>query len=161
MAGDRPPTNPTGAPPDNLFWHINQRVEDVHEEAKAFRSRQLDFNAATEKQLLGHDLLLTQHKDSLNAGNARFASIEAKILPRWSAVLGVLMALGGAIWVAARYPDEQKFERLQGEVQLLREKQIDTGRDIKEIRAGVERLEQLENKIDAVLIRTAAPPPQP
>jgi hypothetical protein len=147
----RPPRLPSVPGHGDLpQWHIQDQLEAIRDDLRKFRDQQVDHNRETEKQLIEHAHELKQHKDSLNAGNAKFAGLEAKIMPRWSTIVVVIGAAATVIWAASRYPDPQKFEDLKAEVQQMKLDNVNARRDVEELKKSSVRVEE---KLDRVLSR--------
>ena len=139
------------------LWHLQERIEKLYTEVTLMRAAQAETNLKVDKKLVEHEFQHTQTKDSLNAGNARFSGMEAKIMPRWSTIAAVLAVAGTLIWTASRYPDQSKFEDLQKQFNSLQGEQIEGKRDVADLRKDNQRMEQkmdsIEGKLDRLLLQ--------
>jgi DNA-binding FrmR family transcriptional regulator len=126
-------------------------VENMRQEQSVLKERVIKMEGTVES-----------HSKSLNSGAETFTKIEQQIEavnkrvnPTWPALIAVAMTLGGIIWVAARYPDPQKFEALQNQVQQLQIKQVEVNADLAGIHKALDSIEsrntRIEQKLDDAL----------
>jgi hypothetical protein len=134
----RPSRMPSSLPHSELpVWHLQELVNGLLEEVSVLRTKQIEQ---------AHEL--RQHKESLNAGNAKFSALEAKIMPRWSTIVTVISALGAMIWVASRYPDPDAFSELNKKVQQMELAGVEQRLVVDEVKKTSVRVEE---KLDRLL----------
>lgn len=151
MVGDEPPApraeSRGGMPPGDPY-EFHNRLDRLHEEMKALRVAITERDHKVDKKFIEVDFELGQHKQSLNSGAQRFSAIEAKIMPKWGTIVGIVAAAFTLIWMASRYPDENKFSDLQKEVRTM---QIDQALVQKTLSDQGAALLRLEDKLDRAL----------
>lgn len=98
----------------------------------------------------------------LNNGASAFSEIEkqiedvnAKISPKWTSVGTVALIVMGWVWVAARYPGPEKFEKLQDQVQQMQLQQAEVNADLGGMHKSLDEIEKrnarIESKLDTLL----------
>ena len=110
---------------------LDERLDRLHTEAKAYRDQQTQVNTDMEKRMSRLEFHREDHAARLGAGAGAFAKLEAQIekvnakidWPWWktaATMSPVVLLFITWVWAAAHYPDDAKFGALQGQVQDLK-----------------------------------------
>jgi septal ring factor EnvC (AmiA/AmiB activator) len=128
-------------------------VETMRQEQSALKERVIKMEGAVE----GQNARLNSGAETFSKIEQQIDSVNKRINPTWPAIVAVVMTLGSVIWMAARYPDADKFEGLQNQVQQLQIKQVEVNADLAGIHKALDSIEakntRIEQKLDDALNR--------
>jgi hypothetical protein len=140
----------TPHPTVHLPWAMQSTVERYHledgqwkqEKGTMIQKHQFEIDAIKER--------LNQGANSFTKMDLRIEELEKAKNPKWQTVLGLFLILAPWIWVAAQYPNQEKFETLQDRVRAMEMNQLETSRDVKDVQKQQDKSDQ---KIDQILLR--------
>jgi len=126
-------------------------VENMRQEQSVLKERVIKMEGTVE----GHSARLNSGAETFSKVEQQIEAVNKKVNPTWPAFVAVFMTLASVVWMAARYPDADKFEGLQNQVQQLQIKQVEVNADLAGIHKALDSIEsrntRIEQKLDDVL----------
>lgn len=126
-------------------------VENMRQEQSVLKERVIKMEGTVE----GQSARLSSGAETFSKIEQQIEAVNKRVNPTWPAFVAVFMTLASVVWMAARYPDADKFEGLQNQVQQLQIKQVEVNADLAGIHKALDSIEsrntRIEQKLDDVL----------